>query len=79
MPKKAQITLFIILGIVIVIAALIVIYVQSNLIKTTEGETRGIIKQPYKSTNVKRRVRAEPKFYLKLIEKDKSILNELKK
>ena len=53
MPKKAQITLFIILGIVIVIAALIVIYVQSNLIKTTEGETRDIIKQPYTSANVK--------------------------
>ena len=53
MPKKAQITLFIILGIVIVTAALIVIYVKSNLIKTTEGETRDIIKQPYTSANVK--------------------------
>ncbi len=53
MPKKAQITLFIILGIVIVTAALIVIYVKSNLIKTTEGEAQDIIKSPYKSANVK--------------------------
>ncbi|MDO8183798.1 MAG: LAGLIDADG family homing endonuclease [bacterium] len=30
------------------------------------------------SLKVKRRVKAEPRFYLKLIEKDKSILDELK-
>ncbi len=37
------------------------------------------VRDPNKLTKVKRRVKVEPRFYLKLIEKDKPILDELKK
>ncbi len=43
-----------------------------------EGSFTAYIKNPDSNKNVKRRVRAEPRFYLKLVEKDKSILYELK-
>ncbi|KKT92176.1 MAG: LAGLIDADG homing endonuclease [Candidatus Jorgensenbacteria bacterium GW2011_GWA2_45_13] len=43
-----------------------------------EGSFTVYVKNPDERKNVKRRVRAEPKFYLKLIEKDKMILSELK-
>ena len=43
-----------------------------------EGSFTVYIKNPDDSTELKRRARAEPKFYLKLIEKDKDILYELK-
>lgn len=44
-----------------------------------EGSFTVYVKNPDSKTKVKRRVRAEPKFFLKLIEKDKQILDELKK
>ncbi len=44
-----------------------------------EGSFTVYIRNPIDSKVVKRRVRAEPRFYIKLIEKDKSILYELKK
>ena len=42
-----------------------------------EGSFTVFIRNPNNKVNVKRRVIAEPKFYLKLIEKDKKILYEL--
>ena len=44
-----------------------------------EGSFTVFIRDPNKPTKVKRRVKAEPRFYLKLIEKDKIILDELKR
>ena len=44
-----------------------------------EGSFTVYIKNPSSHAPTKRRVRAEPKFYLKLIERDKHILNEMKK
>ena len=44
-----------------------------------EGSFTAYIRDPKKPTKVKRRVKAEPRFYLKLIEKDKPVLEELKK
>ena len=44
-----------------------------------EGSFTVYIKNPDLNKDVKRRVRAEPRFYLKLIEKDKNILYELKR
>lgn len=44
-----------------------------------EGSFTVYIRNPDLKKNVKRRVKAEPRFYLKLNEKDKSILYELKK
>lgn len=44
-----------------------------------EGSFTCYIKDPDKKNRSKRRVYAEPRFYLKLIEKDKDILFELKK
>ncbi|MDP3763424.1 MAG: LAGLIDADG family homing endonuclease [bacterium] len=43
-----------------------------------EGSFTVYVKSPGMEKEVKRRVRAEPKFYLKLIEKDKEILYKLK-
>ena len=43
-----------------------------------EGSFTAYIKDPSSKKNVKRRVKAEPRFYLKLIEKDKDILYKLK-
>ena len=43
-----------------------------------EGSFTVYIRNPDDSKKVKRRVRAEPRFYIKLIEKDKNILYELK-
>jgi hypothetical protein len=43
-----------------------------------EGSFTVYIKNPDLEKEVKRRVKAEPRFYLKLIEKDKNILYELK-
>jgi hypothetical protein len=43
-----------------------------------EGSFTVYIKNPNIRRKIKRRVRAEPKFYIKLIEKDKNILYELK-
>lgn len=43
-----------------------------------EGSFTVYIRNPDEAKIVKRRVRAEPKFMLKLIERDKSILYELK-
>ena len=43
-----------------------------------EGSFTAYIKDITKIKKVKRRVRAEPRFYIKLIEKDKDILYELK-
>ncbi|MBI2609598.1 LAGLIDADG family homing endonuclease [Candidatus Giovannonibacteria bacterium] len=44
-----------------------------------EGSFTAYIKNPEFTKNVKRWVRAEPKFYLKLIERDSEILFRLKK
>lgn len=44
-----------------------------------EGSFTVYVRNPDKSIKTKRRVKAEPKFYLKLVEKDKSILDNLKK
>ncbi len=43
-----------------------------------EGSFTVYIKNPERTKRVRRRTRAEPKFYLKLIERDKSILYDLK-
>ena len=43
-----------------------------------EGSFTVYIKNPDENKVVKRRVKAEPRFYLKLIEKDKKILYKLK-
>ena len=43
-----------------------------------EGSFTVYIRNPDLKKDVKRRVKAEPRFYLKLIEKDKDILYELK-
>ena len=43
-----------------------------------EGSFTVYIRNPKDPKKVKRRVRAEPRFYIKLIEKDKDILYELK-
>jgi hypothetical protein len=44
-----------------------------------EGSFTVYIRNPYSNKDRKRRVVAEPKFYIKFIEKDKKILYELKK
>ena len=44
-----------------------------------EGSFTAYVKDPDSKKEVKRRTKVEPRFYLKLIEKDKSILYELKK
>ena len=44
-----------------------------------EGSFTAYIRNPSEKKNVKRRTKAEPRFYLKLIEKDKNILYLLKK
>ena len=44
-----------------------------------EGSFTAYIRDPNKPTKVKRRVKVEPRFYLKLIERDKQVLDELKK
>ena len=44
-----------------------------------EGSFTAYIRDPNKPTKVKRRVKVEPRFYLKLIEKDRLVLEELKK
>ncbi len=43
-----------------------------------EGSFTVYIRNPDLEKNAKRRVKAEPRFYLKLIERDKDILHELK-
>ena len=43
-----------------------------------EGSFTVYVKNPDSEKDVKRRVKAEPRFYLKLIEKDKDILYKLK-
>ena len=43
-----------------------------------EGSFTVYIRNPKENKSVKRRVKAEPRFYLKLVEKDKKILYELK-
>ena len=43
-----------------------------------EGSFTVYIRDTNKPSNVKRRVRVEPRFYLKLIEKDRSVLDELR-
>ena len=44
-----------------------------------EGSFTAYVKNPSSSKKVKRRTKVEPRFFLKLIEKDKKILKELKK
>ena len=44
-----------------------------------EGSFTVYIRNPDSNKIVKRRVKAEPRFYLKLVERDKSILYELKR
>lgn len=44
-----------------------------------EGSFTVYVRNPESTSKVKRRVKAEPKFYLKLIEKDKYILYKLQK
>jgi len=44
-----------------------------------EGSFTVYVKDPESKKQVKRRTKVEPRFYLKLIEKDKKILYELKK
>ena len=44
-----------------------------------EGSFTVYVRNPKNSRLIKRRVKAEPRFYVKLIEKDKKILYELKK
>jgi hypothetical protein len=43
-----------------------------------EGSFTAYIRDPDSKKEVKRRAKAEPRFYIKLIEKDKNILYELK-
>ena len=43
-----------------------------------EGSFTAYIRNPDENRNVKRRTKAEPRFYLKLIEKDKNVLYKLK-
>ena len=43
-----------------------------------EGSFTVYVRNPNKTVKTERRVRVEPRFYLKLIEKDKSILYELR-
>jgi len=43
-----------------------------------EGSFTVYIRNPKENKSVKRRAKAEPRFYLKLVEKDKKILYELK-
>ena len=54
---------------------------QDYIVGLTDGEGSFtvFIRNPDSKEEVKRRVVAEPKFYLKLIEKDKNILYELQK
>jgi len=44
-----------------------------------EGSFTVYVRDQNKPTKVKRRVKVEPRFYLKLIEKDKPVLDELRK
>ena len=44
-----------------------------------EGSFTVYVRNPNENKEVKRRVKVEPRFYVKLIERDKSILFELKK
>ena len=44
-----------------------------------EGSFTAYVRLPELKKEVERRAKAEPRFYLKLIEKDKEILYELKK
>ena len=44
-----------------------------------EGSFTAYVKNPDSKREIKRRTKVEPRFYLKLIEKDKKILYELKK
>ena len=44
-----------------------------------EGSFTVYIRNPDEEKSIKRRVKAEPRFYLKLVEKDKGILYELEK
>ncbi len=44
-----------------------------------EGSFTVYVRNPLETKKVKRRVKVEPRFYVKLIERDKSILFELKK
>ncbi|MEK7562521.1 MAG: LAGLIDADG family homing endonuclease [Patescibacteria group bacterium] len=44
-----------------------------------EGSFTAYIKNPQSNKKVERRTKAEPRFYIKLIEKDKNILYELSK
>jgi len=44
-----------------------------------EGSFTAYLKNPNDTKDVKRRVKAEPRFYIKLIENDKDILYKLKK
>ena len=44
-----------------------------------EGSFTAYVKNPDSAKKVKRRTKVEPRFYIKLIEKDKKILFELKK
>ena len=44
-----------------------------------EGSFTVYVRNPDEKKKVKRRVKAEPRFYLRLIEKDKDILYQLKK
>lgn len=44
-----------------------------------EGSFTAYVKNPDSSKKVKRRTKVEPRFFLKLIEKDAKILHELKK
>jgi len=43
-----------------------------------EGSFTVQVRHPIKSTKVKRRARIEPRFFLKLVEKDRAILDKLK-
>lgn len=44
-----------------------------------EGSFTAYVKNPNSTKKVQRRTKVEPRFFLKLIEKDKKILDELKK
>jgi hypothetical protein len=44
-----------------------------------EGSFTAYVKNPDSTKKVQRRTKVEPRFFLKLIEKDKNILDELKK
>lgn len=44
-----------------------------------EGSFTAYVKNPDSTKKVKRRTKVEPRFFLKLVEKDKKILDELKK